>query len=271
MLDPHATRRYDSLRRGKEDVPRPRPAALRHLDRRTERELVAVSVPAVDANVVQRQSLDAHVSQSKQLGPLRDPVMVEIEPHPQLAEDAIAPVNPPVGVSAVASLVEERQGPKTIALGRSTALRSEVAEQLLAIIDHAVAIAIQNEKPILPVGLRPGNHLLRPISVQVKRHAMSCVGQLKLVVSDGQQYWALSHARAGLWIEIAIVIDRARLRPRIDVAIARGDHARFGERKASEILIARKIRRQVVIHDTGAVPAAVQVSEPVVVPELVEK
>jgi len=78
---------------------------------------------------------------------LREPIVVIVDPEQKLRIDCVFVVNDPVPVPPVLGLVELRQGQKAIWVWRRW-LRREVAEQLSAIVNRAVAIAVQSKEGI---------------------------------------------------------------------------------------------------------------------------
>ena len=77
-----------------------------------------------------------------QLSRLRDTVVIGVLPQKQRGENCVAPIYSAVTIAAVPRFVEFSQREKAIGtVGRS--LRRKITEEFPAIVNYAIAIAIQ--------------------------------------------------------------------------------------------------------------------------------
>ena len=107
-------------------------------------EAVAVAQIAVAALIGEVERLDLCLIEGEQLAFLADAILVEVAPDAQLGEGAIGGIH-----LAVAVVIKIGQG--LIAVGGALAVFEQgvVAEQLAAVIDDAIAIAVINEETVI--------------------------------------------------------------------------------------------------------------------------
>jgi hypothetical protein len=74
---------------------------------------------------------------------LGDPVVIGVDPEAKLEEDGIVVVDYAVAISAVLRLIKLSEGEKAVWL-LAVGLRSEVAEELLSVVNRAVSVPIES-------------------------------------------------------------------------------------------------------------------------------
>ena len=107
-------------------------------------EAVAVAQVAVGILVGEIERLDLGLIEGEQFAFLADAILVEVAPDAQLGKGAIS------GIYLAVTVVIEI-GQRLIAVGGTLAILEQgvVAEQLAAVIDDAVAIAVINEETVI--------------------------------------------------------------------------------------------------------------------------
>lgn len=198
------------------DVPRP-PVWRRVVDFRTVAELVAVLVNPSGKVVVEGNPLDMELLKRVELVRLGNPVVVGIDPQPQLGIDGVAGVYQSVAVSAVLRLVKHGECKKPVRIVRR-GLWGYVAEQFRAVVDPPIAIPIQSKECIGGPWSGPGD-LRRLAGVeQVKFHSSRLIRQVeaRTVHVDKDR-----SPRVGALVRVPIALI-ARLAAQVIIGIAGG-------------------------------------------------
>ena len=123
---------------------------------------------------------DAQPLQAEQFSGLRDAILVEIAPHPDIGEPRIARVEDAV---AIAVQTGQRRKPGS---GLASVRQGRVhSEQLGTVVDPAVAIAVQHQQPI--VGGDPAGALTHPVAIVIEQYAGSHPDRLDAVAIEVQR------------------------------------------------------------------------------------
>ena len=109
---------------------------------------------------------DAQSVQGEQLAAVAEAVGVHVAPHAQVRPDRVAGVDHAVAVAAVGDQIPFGQRLHTVGRHSAAAQYSMVAEQLTAIVDAAVPVAIECQEPVVPAD--PPGQLGEPIGVVVE-------------------------------------------------------------------------------------------------------
>jgi hypothetical protein len=136
--------------------------------RRYSPPLLAVAEPVACAGAgkCQVDALDPQFIQAEELACVAETVAVQIAPHAQARPDAIARTDDTVSVATVGDQVPFRQRLLTIGGYGATCQHGMVAEQLPAVVDAAVAVAVQGKESV--VTAHPPGQLRKSVAVMVE-------------------------------------------------------------------------------------------------------
>src|ERR1700686_107408 len=125
-----------------------------------------------------------------QLRWLGDAVVILVLPKPKRGEYRVSAIDYSVAISAVCGLVILSQRQKTVSFDSRwrLRLRCKVAEQLRAVIDCAVAIAIECQPRLIAIRVSPGQMFATTIAIHVKEYAVSGTGKSEAVARDVYDY-----------------------------------------------------------------------------------
>src|SRR5437016_1001491 len=120
---------------------------LRIVNVRAVTESVAVLVCSFRLFVIKRDGINTKLRQRVQLGWFRDSVVIRVLPQSQRIEDRITLIDYSVAISAVCRLVVFGKSIESVETnaGRWWWLLRERTEQFRAIVNRAVAIAIEHQ------------------------------------------------------------------------------------------------------------------------------
>ncbi len=106
--------------------------------------------------------------------------MIEVLPQPKAGKDRISGVNNAVIVASVSRFIKFSQGNESIRLIRRR-LRREVSKQFAAIIDAAVAVAIQTKPGVIRRSAGPAYLFGRVIGIQIEIHARGVIRKVETI------------------------------------------------------------------------------------------
>lgn len=139
---------------------------------------IAVLVCSTRKFIVERDPINSKLRKCVKLVGFRDAIVVGIDPKKKSGIDRVAAVDNAVSIAAIFRLVEFRQGKKAIGIGRCR-LGSEVAKQLRAIVDSAVAVPVQSKEGVGGTWSSPANLDRLARVKQIELHAGRVVCKVK--------------------------------------------------------------------------------------------
>ena len=123
--------------------------------------------------------------------------MVYILPEAKAGEYAVSPINHPIAVAAILSLIIFSQGDKAIGV-RGLRLWSKIAEQFCPTVYLTISIAIQRQPCVVSAGSSPGKPPSGAITVEVEGHSVRIIREIEAIAQNINQHW-----RAGITIHRA--------------------------------------------------------------------
>ena len=206
-------------------------------------EGIAVGHRQVDHRVAGAQAGDAGLDQGLQLTRIGPAILVQIAPEAQRVEAGVGGVDHAVGV-----VVQRGQHRKARHAGR--------AEQLMDVVDAAVAVDIACQQPV--VGAHPAGALGKPVAVQVELNAEVTLRGLDAVAVEvehqrvvaGVPVQALGEDLQRLQLRHQEAPDRVPQRDLVALAVDPEGHAQRAQVADHELVLGRA-ELEVVDHHRG--------------------
>ena len=100
-----------------------------------------------------------------------------------MLEYSVFGIDDAIAISTPFWLVEFCEGKEAIRMRRPN-LRCEVTEQLSAIINSPIPVAIEHKEGIIRPSSSPSDMIYSPISIKIKIHAVCRAGQTESISED---------------------------------------------------------------------------------------
>jgi hypothetical protein len=112
------------------------------------------------------------------LGARCDAIRVGVQPHRELGPDCVRTRDDAVIVAAQQRPIVLRQGDEPVGSGAALQQRRPDTEELRAVVDQTVAIAVERQERLVAARPHPLHVVGEPVGIDVERHA--CAGRTKL-------------------------------------------------------------------------------------------
>src|SRR5579864_2658951 len=162
--------------------------------------------------IIQRNRVNTKFRKRVKLVRFGDAVVVSIDPQTKLGVDRVAAVDDAVSVPTIFRLIEDRQRQEPIRVVRR-GLGSEVSKQLRAIVDFAIAVAIQSKEGVGGARSSPAylSRLTRVKQIKFHTACIVCKVEPRSVHVDNDRATGVLAATKDTVVAATVAVDRTKV------------------------------------------------------------